>query len=129
MCIATNSALMIHRRKRPSLDIAMAGADNFGALGLGYEIVDGAPTPERRYAQSEEERILTKAISSLQRTLRELVEVQQLLDPGNRKSDVHLSGRGKGTAVHAKVALRKSSTLKLMHRPRSGGEFRVLSAA
>jgi hypothetical protein len=120
---------MIHRRKTTSLDIAMVGADNFGAVGLGYEIVDRGPTPERHYAQSEEERILAKAIRSLRRTLRELVEVQQLQErSGNRKSDVHLGGRGQGAAVHAKVALRKSSILELMRKPRSGGEFRVLSA-
>jgi hypothetical protein len=56
---------MIHGRKTTSLDIAMAGADNSRAVGLGYEIVDRAPTPEKRYAQSEEERILAKAILSL----------------------------------------------------------------
>jgi hypothetical protein len=56
----------------------MVGADNPGADGLGYEIAHRAPTPERRYAQSEEEGILKKTIPSLPRTLREMVEIQQL---------------------------------------------------
>jgi RNA polymerase sigma factor (sigma-70 family) len=130
--IAINSALMILRKKRTSLDIAMVGTDNSGADGLGYEIADLAPTPERRYAQSEEQRILKKAIHSLPRTLREVVEVQQLQERSiweTAKAMCISEAAAKGRLFHAKVALRKSSILKLMHKPRSRGEFRVLSAA
>lgn len=56
----------------------MVGADNSGADGLGYEIADRAPTPERRYAQSEEQRILKKSYPQLTSDPREVFEVQQL---------------------------------------------------
>jgi DNA-directed RNA polymerase specialized sigma24 family protein len=35
----------------------------------------------------------------------------------------------KARLFHAKLALRKSSILKLMHQSRNGGKFRRLSAA
>ena len=97
-----------------------------------HEIPDHAPNPERRYAQSEEERILKKAIRSLRPSLREAVEVQQLQERSIRETARAMCisvAAAKGRLFHAKVALRKSSVLKLMHRPRSSGEFRILSAA
>src|SRR5882724_8645548 len=63
--IAINSALMSLRKKRTSREIAIAGPEDFGADGPVYEIADHAPNPERRYAQSEKERILKKAIDNL----------------------------------------------------------------
>ncbi len=130
--IAINSALMILRKKRTSLEIATVGTDDFGADGPGYEMADRAPNPERRYAQTEEERILKKAIHSLRPPLREVVEVQQLQERSMREAAEAMCisvAAAKGRLFHAKVALRKSSILKLMHQPRSGGEFRVLSVA
>ena len=130
--IAINSALMILRKKRTSLETATVGTDDFGPDGVGYEIPDHAPNPERRYAQSEEERILKKAIRSLRPSLREAVEVQQLQERSIRETARAMCisvAAAKGRLFHAKVALRKSSVLKLMHRPRSSGEFRILSAA
>jgi len=123
---------MILRKKRTSLETATVGTDDFGPDGVGYEIPDHAPNPERRYAQSEEERILKKAIRSLRPSLREAVEVQQLQERSIRETARAMCisvAAAKGRLFHAKVALRKSSVLKLMHRPRSSGEFRILSAA
>ena len=130
--IAINSALMILRKKRTSLESAMVGADDFGPDGPGYEVPDRAPNPERRYAQSEEERILKRAIHSLRPSLREVVEIQQLQERSMRETARAMCisvGAAKGRLFHAKAALRKSSILKMMHRPRSSGEFRILSAA
>jgi RNA polymerase sigma-70 factor (ECF subfamily) len=130
--IAINSALMILRKKRTSLENAMVSADDFGADGPGYEVADRAPNPERRYAQGEEERILKRAIRSLRPSLREVVEVQQLQERSMRETARAMCisvAAAKGRLFHAKAALRKSSILKMMHRPRSGGEFRILSAA
>jgi RNA polymerase sigma factor (sigma-70 family) len=130
--IAINSALMILRKKRTSLESAMVGADDFGVDGPGYEVADRAPNPERQYAQSEEERILKRAIRGLRPSLREVVEVQQLQERSMRETAkaMYISvAAAKGRLFHAKVALRKSSILKMMHRPRSSGEFRILSAA
>src|SRR4029077_383601 len=48
--IAINSALMILRKKRASLEIAADCNDDFGAGGLRYEMPDHRPNPETRYA-------------------------------------------------------------------------------
>ena len=130
--IAINSALMILRKKRTSFEIGMEGADDFGPDGPGYRIADGAPNPERRYARSEEQRILKKAIHTLRPTLREVVEIHQLQELSMRETAEAMGisvAAAKGRLFHAKVALRKSSILKPMYQPRSAGEFRVLSAA
>ncbi len=83
--IAINSALMILRKKRASLEIATDCNDDFGADGLRYEITDHRPNPERRYAQREEESMLKKAIQSLRPTLRVVVQIQQLQERSMRK--------------------------------------------
>jgi RNA polymerase sigma-70 factor (ECF subfamily) len=130
--IAINSALMILRKKRASLEIGVVGTDDFGADGLRYETADHAPNPERRYAQREEERILKKAIHSLRPTLREVVEVQQLQERSMRETAEAMCisvAAAKGRLFNAKIALRKSSILRLLHKRGSGGELRVLSAA
>src|SRR5260370_3440220 len=75
--IAINSALMLLRKKRASLEIASDCNDDFGADGLSYEITDHRPNPDRRYAQSDEERMLKKPIQSLRPTLRLRVRSQQ----------------------------------------------------
>src|SRR6267143_280248 len=60
--IAINSALMILRKRRVSAEIAVEDSNGFGMDGLGCQIADRAPDPERRYALGEEERILKQAI-------------------------------------------------------------------
>jgi RNA polymerase sigma factor (sigma-70 family) len=130
--IAINSALMILRKKRSSHEIAMAGTDDSGADSPGYEIPDRAPNPERRYAQSEKERILRRAVGRLRPTLREVVEIQQLQERSMRETADAMCisvAATKARLFHAKVALRKSPILRLMQQPRSGGRFRVLTAA
>ena len=130
--IAINSALMILRKKRTSMESAMVSADDFGADGVAYEVTDRAPNPERRYAQNEEVRILRKAIRSLRPSLREVVEVQQLQEHSMRETARTMSisvAAAKGRLFHAKVALRKSPMLRLMYQTQSCGVFRILSAA
>jgi RNA polymerase sigma-70 factor (ECF subfamily) len=130
--IAINSALMILRKRRTSLETATVDIDEFGADGMVYEIADRAPNPEKRCAQSEEERLLKKAIHSLRPPLRRVIEIQQLQERSMQETAEAMCisvAAAKGRLFHAKVALRKSSSLKLMHRFRSVGEYRVLSAA
>jgi RNA polymerase sigma factor (sigma-70 family) len=132
--IAINSALMILRKKRAPLETAVVSADDFGADGLPYEVADRAPNPERRYAQNEEVRILKRAVSTLRPSLREVVEVQQLQERSMREAARAMCisvAAAKGRLFHAKVTLRKSPILRLMHQSPcpSGGAFRVLSAA
>jgi RNA polymerase sigma factor (sigma-70 family) len=130
--IAINSALMILRKKRAPLETVTVSADDFGVEGLPYEVADRTPNPEKRYAQSEEARILKKAIRSLRPSLREVVEVQQLQERSMREAARAMCisvAAAKGRLFHAKVTLRKSPILRLMHQPRSAGAFRILSAA
>jgi len=130
--IAINSALMILRKKRNSLEIATASTGDLEMSSLTLQIVDRAPNPERRYAKSEEEKILKRAIHSLRPALREVVEVQHLQELSMRETAKAMCisvAAAKGRLFHAKAALRRSPVLKLMRQPRPGGGLRVLSAA
>jgi RNA polymerase sigma-70 factor (ECF subfamily) len=130
--IAINSALMILRKKRTSREIAMEGTDDFGTGPLTYQVPDRAPNPERRYAQSEKEKLLRKAVRRLRPTLREVIEIQQLQERSMRETAEAMGislAAAKGRLFHAKAALRKSPILKLMHQPRPAGGVRALSAA
>jgi RNA polymerase sigma-70 factor (ECF subfamily) len=130
--IAINSALMILRKKRSSLEMAMTSGDNPGSDGFIYQIADHAPNPERHYAQREKERILKKAVCNLRPTLRRVVEMKQLQECSMRETAETMCisvAAAKARLFHAKLALRKSSILQLMHQGHNGGRFRRLSAA
>jgi RNA polymerase sigma-70 factor (ECF subfamily) len=123
---------MILRKKRSSLEMAMTSGDNPGSDGFIYQIADHAPNPERHYAQREKERILKKAVRSLRPTLRQVVEMKQLQERSMRETAETMCisvAAAKARLFHAKLALRKSSILKLMHQSRNGDKFRRLSAA
>jgi RNA polymerase sigma-70 factor (ECF subfamily) len=130
--IAINSALMILRKKRTSLEVAIAGPDDSAAEARVYEIADRAPNPEKRYARREEEGILKKAIHNLRPALREAVQIQQLQECsiGEAAKAMCISvPAAKGRLFHARVALRRSALLKLTRRRQIGRNYRVLSAA
>jgi RNA polymerase sigma factor (sigma-70 family) len=130
--IAINSALMILRKKRTSVEVPTIGADDFGVDNPVYEVADRAPNPEKQYAQNEEQRILRRAIRSLRPSLRGVVEAQQLQERSMRETARAMCisvAAAKGRLFHAKAALRKSPVLRLMHRPLPNSEFRILSAA
>lgn len=130
--IAINSALMILRKKRTSLEVTVEATDDSGKDGLQYQIADRAPNPERRYAQREEETILKKAVQSLRPALRKAIKIQLLQERSMRETAKVMCISvlaTKGRLYHAKVALRKSSILKLMRQPRPRETVRVLSAA
>jgi RNA polymerase sigma factor (sigma-70 family) len=84
--IAINSALMILRKKRASLEIATGCNDEFAADGPRHVITDRGPNPEMRYAQSEAESVLMKAIENLRPTLRVVVQIQQLQERSLRET-------------------------------------------
>jgi RNA polymerase sigma factor (sigma-70 family) len=126
--IAINSALMILRKKRASLEIATDCNDDFGADGLRYETTDHGLNPETRYAQCEEERMLKKAIQSLRPTLRVVVQIQ--LQERSMRETAEATGisltAAKGRLFHAKNALRRSLLRKRVRQPRFAGGMRVL---
>jgi len=129
--IAINSALMILRKKRTSREIATDSSDDFGTDGLRYEITDHGLNPEKRYAQSEEENMLRKAIQRLRPALRVVVQIQQLQERSMQETaeaiGISLTA-AKGRLFHAKNVLRRSMIPKLVHQPRFAGGICVLPA-
>jgi RNA polymerase sigma-70 factor, ECF subfamily len=124
--IAINSALMILRKKRASLEIAMDCNDDFGADGLPCKIPDHRPNPEKRYAQSEEQTILKKALQRLRPTLRVVVQIQQLEEHSMRETAEVIGislAAAKGRLFHAKNALRSSMIPKLARQRRFADGF------
>lgn len=126
--IAINSALMILRKKRSSLETAIESSDD-PANGVTFEIPDNAPSPERIYAQSEEKKMLRKAVQRLRPSLRNVVAIQQLQERSMRETADAMGisvAAAKARLFHAKLALRKSPMLKFMRRRRSVPAVRAL---
>jgi len=111
---------MILRRKRTSLEFAIGRNNDSGGDDLCYEITDHAPSPETRYAQTEEQRILRTAIQRLRPNLR--VVVQIYLQGRSLRETAEALGisltAAKGRLFHAKKALRRSLITKLADLPR-----------
>jgi RNA polymerase sigma-70 factor, ECF subfamily len=124
--IAINSALMHLRKKRTSREIAVDYNDDSDADGLRNKITDRRPNPETRYAQSEEQAMLEKAIESLRPTLRVVVEIQQLQEHSIRETadaiGVSLTAT-KSRLFHARAVLRTSLIPKLVRQPRFASRF------
>jgi len=114
--ITINSALMILRRKRTSLEMAISRNNDSGGDDLCYEITDHAPNPETRFAQTEEQRILRTAIQRLPPHLRAVVQIQ-LRGRSMRETAEALGislSAAKGRLFHAKKALRRSTIGKVV---------------
>lgn len=131
--IAINSALMILRKKRSCAEIAMEGSNSDeSGTGLIYEIADRAPSPERDYGQHEEKRLLHSAIRRLRPTLRDVVQMHQLQETSMRNTAESMGislAAAKARLFHAKAALRRCPTIKMMRRRRAMVPVRLLSAA
>jgi RNA polymerase sigma factor (sigma-70 family) len=129
--IAINSALMILRKKRSSIEIASKDSQDSAAGEQSLEMPDHAPNPENRYVQKEEVSALKEAIRALRPSLRNVVEIQQLQERSLRETAAAMRisiAATKSRLLHAKVALRKSRALKIMQQPRSSSGLRVSSA-
>ena len=130
--IAINSALMILRKKRSCYEVAMDGGDEDGGEGPSYEIADRALNPEKRYAQDEEQNKLHTAVRRLRPSLRQVVEIQQLQELSMKETARSMGisvAAAKARLFHAKVALRKSPTLRFVRQRRPLRRLAVLSAA
>jgi RNA polymerase sigma factor (sigma-70 family) len=117
---------MLLRKKKSSREIAIVTTDDGVSEGLCFEIADHAPNPERRYAQSERERILRKAVDRLRPTLRQVVEIQQLQERSLRETAKAMRisvAAAKARLFHAKGALRRSSILRLMRQRGARGKY------
>jgi len=130
--IAINSALMILRKRRTTLEVVTNDSDDFAATEQSYKIPDRAPNPERRYLQNEAARALKKAVQALRPSLREVVEIQQLQERSLQETAEMMCisvAATKSRLLHARVALRKSTLLKLMQQPQSSSGLQALSTA
>jgi len=130
--IAINSALMILRKRRTTLEVVTKDRDDIAVAEESYKIPDRAPNPERRYLQNEQARALKKAVQALRPSLREVVEIQQFQERSLQETAEMMSisvAAAKSRLLHARVALRKSTVLKLMQQTQSGGGLRAMSTA
>jgi RNA polymerase sigma-70 factor (ECF subfamily) len=113
--IAINSALMTLRKKRSSRETSI-GFGESDAKGLGWDVPDPSPNPEKACAQREKERLLREAICDLRQTIRRVVEIQQLREL-SMKETARMMGvsvtAAKGRLFHAKRALRKALRLRM----------------
>jgi RNA polymerase sigma-70 factor (ECF subfamily) len=74
--IATNSALMILRKKRGCYEIPFEGIDDSGNSHECWEVKSPAENPESRLERKEREELLRDAILRLPQVLREVVELR-----------------------------------------------------
>ena len=113
--IAINSALMTLRKKRSSRETSISFGES-DAKGLGWDVPDPSPNPEKACAQREKERLLREAIRDLRQTIRRVVEIQQLREL-SMKETARMLGvsvtAAKGRLFHAKRALRKALRLRM----------------
>jgi RNA polymerase sigma factor (sigma-70 family) len=112
--IAINSALMVLRKKRGSLEISMDGSDDSDTKTT-WELPDQAPNPEKRYAQNEREKILHNAISTLRPAIRKVIVFQQLQEHSMKETAAKIGisvSAAKARLFHAKAALRRAPKLK-----------------
>src|SRR6266404_5390160 len=99
--IAINSALMTLRKKRSARETSI-GFGESDAKGLGWDVPDPSPNPEKACAQREKERLLREAIRDLRQTIRRVVEISTVaraLHERNSQDDGRLSDSGEGAAV------------------------------
>jgi RNA polymerase sigma factor (sigma-70 family) len=128
--IAINSALMILRKRRTTLEVVTNDSDDFAATEQSYRIPDRAPNPEKRYLQNEAARALKNAVQALRPSLREVVEIQQLQERSLQETAEMMCisvAATKSRLLHARVALRKSTLLKLVQQPQSDSGLPALS--
>jgi RNA polymerase sigma factor (sigma-70 family) len=129
--IAINSALMLLRKRRTTLEVVTKDWDDSAATEQSYRIPDRAPNPERRYLQNEAARTLKKAVQALRPSLREVVEIQQLQERSLQETAEMMCisvAATKSRLLHARVALRKSTLLKFVQQPQSDSGLPALSA-
>jgi RNA polymerase sigma-70 factor (ECF subfamily) len=113
--IAINSALMILRKKRTSHEVSLDSSADSGETPVSWGMLDHAPNPEKRYAQSERENILRGAIRTLRPTIRKVIELQQLQEHSMKETAAIIGisvPAAKARLFHAKIALRKAPRLK-----------------
>ena len=119
--IAINSALMILRKKRNSLEISMDDSNDNNTFHSYWQIPDRAPDPEKQCVQMERHVSLHGAIRKLRPRIRQVVEVHQLQEHSMKEAAKMLGitvVAAKARLFHAKATLRKSLRPKRINTAR-----------
>jgi RNA polymerase sigma-70 factor (ECF subfamily) len=135
--IATNSALMILRKKRSSYLVALDHSEDPRCSAPVDTVADANPNPETHCSQREQEQILKGAILQgailqLRPKIRRAVELQQLEENSLAQTAEILGitlAATKGRLFHAKAALRKALQRTPTRQSRGSRHLRVLTAA
>lgn len=129
--IAINSALMILRKKHPSLELPLDDR-GYGGSRRFESILCHAPNPEEHHSQRERNRIVRGAVRELRPTMRQAVELHRLqeysLQETAKMMGLSLTA-AKTRLFRAKAALRKTLKTKTVQRARGTRRFRFLPAA
>lgn len=120
--IATNSALMILRKKRGGeISIDQTSDDN----SRPWEYSDGAETPEARYAGCERDALLTGAIRRLPYIYREILELQRSDEYSTAQIAEQLGispSAAKSRLMRARKTLRRAFQVRIQSRVNSRGK-------
>jgi RNA polymerase sigma factor (sigma-70 family) len=109
--IAINSALMILRKRRNSLEISSTEEDTKAF----WDVPDRLPNPEMRCAQREREETLRCAVEKLRPSIRTVLQLRDIHERSIKETASVLDiseGAAKARLFQARAALRKSSVLK-----------------
>jgi RNA polymerase sigma-70 factor (ECF subfamily) len=110
--IGINSALMILRKRRNSLEV-MPAKDSENESS--WEATDSAPNPEQEYSEQERLRLLRGAIAGLRPSIRRALEIHTLQGRSVEEMAAEIGvsvPAAKGRLHHARAALRKSKVLR-----------------
>jgi len=108
--IAINSALMLLRRRRGVLEIAIDGTDNPG-IDVKVDLTDSGDDPEQCYARQQREAMMKLAVSQLPAGLRAVIELEHAGDLSNKEIARCLGiseSAVKSRLLRARIAIRKS---------------------
>jgi RNA polymerase sigma-70 factor (ECF subfamily) len=116
--IAINSALMILRRRRNSLELSLSDDANQGVL----EVSDRLPNPEMSCAQREREEVLRSAVGRLRPRLQRVLQLRQLEEHSMRETALILDvsvRTAKARLFRARASLRRSAVIKAIFQARN----------
>ena len=115
MRVAMNAALMRLRKNRTGREIPLDQSAESIEMPES-RLTDSSLNPEERYARCEQEGILKSAVAELRPSIREVVEVHQFQEHSLNETAEFLEisvAAAKARMFHARVALRRSSRLRL----------------
>jgi RNA polymerase sigma-70 factor, ECF subfamily len=121
--IATNSALMVLRKRRSGAEISIEQMSDDSENSRGWEPPDYAETPEANYARRESEELLRKTIQRLPCIFRDVVELQHAQEYSTSQLAEELGispSAAKSRLMRARKTMRRHLSAA---RPRGAGKL------